>query len=212
VECCQCKGIEMEFDEKTAGRQLRQYRKKGPPKSTRILIDALKSQGVDGMTLLDIGGGVGAIQHELLNSGVSSVTDADASTAYIQAARDEAERRGHAGQVRFYHGDFVELAADIEPADIVTLDRVLCCYPNMPAMVKLSSARARKYYGIVYPRDTWLIKLGLALANFVIRLRHSPFRVFLHPSREVDEIVRDNGLKQIFFDKTGLWQVVVYAH
>jgi 2-polyprenyl-3-methyl-5-hydroxy-6-metoxy-1,4-benzoquinol methylase len=202
----------MEFDEKTAGRQLRQYRKKGPPKSTRILIDALKSQGVDGMTLLDIGGGVGAIQHELLNSGVSSVTDADASTAYIQAARDEAERRGHAGQVRFYHGDFVELAADIEPADIVTLDRVLCCYPNMPAMVKLSSARARKYYGIVYPRDTWLIKLGLALANFVIRLRHSPFRVFLHPSREVDEIVRDNGLKQIFFDKTGLWQVVVYAH
>ena len=202
----------MEFDEKTAGRQLRQYRKKGPPKSTRILIDALKSQGVDGMTLLDIGGGVGAIQHELLNSGVSSVTDADASTAYIQAARDEAERRGRAGQVRFYHGDFVELAADIEPADIVTLDRVLCCYPNMPAMVKLSSARARKYYGIVYPRDTWLIKLGLALANLVIRLRHSPFRVFLHPSREVDEIVRDNGLKQIFFDKTGLWQVVVYAH
>jgi 2-polyprenyl-3-methyl-5-hydroxy-6-metoxy-1,4-benzoquinol methylase len=211
MECCQCKGIEMEFDEKTASRQLRQYRKKGPPKSTRMLIDALKSQGVAGMTLLDIGGGVGAIQHELLNSGVTCVTGADASTAYIQAAEDEAERRGHGEQVRFYHGDFVELASEIEPADIVTLDRVLCCYPDMPAMVKLSSARARKYYGIVYPRDTWLIKLGLTLANLVMRLRQSPFRVFLHPSQQVDAIVRHNSLKQIFYDRTALWQVVIYA-
>lgn len=201
----------MEFDDETASRQLRQYRRKGPPKSTRILIDALKSRGVNGMTLLDIGGGVGAIQNELLKSGVSCVTDADASTAYIQAAKDEAKRQGHSEQVRFYHGDFVELAAEIEPADIVTLDRVLCCYPNMPAMVKLSSARARKYYGLVYPRDTWLIKLGLTLANFVMGLRRSPFRVFLHPSQEVDAIVHDNGLKQIFYDKTALWQVVVYA-
>jgi 2-polyprenyl-3-methyl-5-hydroxy-6-metoxy-1,4-benzoquinol methylase len=201
----------MEFDEETADRQLRRYHKKGPPKSTRLLIDALKSRGLDDVTLLDIGGGVGAIQNELLKSGVSSVTDADASTAYIQAAKNEAERQGHSGKVRFYHGDFVELADEIESADIVTLDRVLCCYPNMPAMVKLSSARARKYYGLVYPRDTWLIKLGLTLANFVMRLRHSPFRVFLHPSQEVDAIVRDNGLKQIFYDRTALWQVVVYA-
>ena len=65
----QCQGMETFFDNKTAVGDLKAYRKKGPSKTTRMLIDALKAQGVEDMTLLDIGGGVGAIQHELLNSG-----------------------------------------------------------------------------------------------------------------------------------------------
>ena len=211
MTCCQCQGIEMEFNQETAARQLQNYRNKGPAKTTRMLINALKSQGVSGMTLLDIGGGIGAIQHELLKSGLDCVTDADASTAYIQAARQEAECQGHADRVSFRHGDFVDMAADIEPADIVTLDRVICCYPDMQALVGLSSARACQYYGLVYPRDTWLIRLGLTLANYVLGLRRNPFRVFLHPSQAVDAIVRGNGLKRIFYGKTALWQVVVYA-
>jgi magnesium-protoporphyrin O-methyltransferase len=176
-----------------------------------MLIDALKAEGVQKMTLLDIGGGVGAIQHELLRAGASFVTYADASTAYLAAAREEAQRQGYADLVSFRHGDFVELATGIEPADIVTLDRVICCYHDMRALVGLSSERARKYYGAVFPRDTWCLKIGFAIANLVLRIQRNPFRIFLHPTRGVDAILRGNGLAQRFYRQTLFWQVVVYA-
>ncbi len=69
MSCAQCQGIERMFDRRAAERELRQYRAAGPGGTTRLLIDALKAEGVAGLTLLDIGGGVGAIQHELLRAG-----------------------------------------------------------------------------------------------------------------------------------------------
>jgi hypothetical protein len=211
MNCCQIQGIELEFNRKKTARELKRYRRKGPAKTTRLLIDALKARGVGGMSLLDIGGGVGAIHHELLDAGASSATHADASTAYLEASREEVEHQGHAGRVSFRHGDFVELAPDIEPVDIVTLDRVICCYHDMPSLVGLSVARARKYYGLVYPRDTWWIRIGFAILNFVLGFRNNPFRIFAHPTRAVDAVVRGNGLERQFCAKSGLWQVVVYG-
>ena len=66
MDCCQCQGIEQVFDERQAKKDLKQYRKKGPSSTTRILVEAIKAQGVQDLSLLDIGGGVGAIQHGLL--------------------------------------------------------------------------------------------------------------------------------------------------
>ncbi len=93
------------------------------------------------MALLDIGGGVGAIAHALLQVGARQATDIDASTAYLAAARDEAARRGLVDRMSFQHGDFVALAPTLPATDIVTLDRVICCYDNMPELVSLSAAR-----------------------------------------------------------------------
>jgi magnesium-protoporphyrin O-methyltransferase len=201
----------MEFNRKKIAKELKRYRRKGPAKTTRMLIDALKAGGVRGMTLLDIGGGVGAIQQELLDAGASSATHVDASTAYVEVAKEEAGCQGNAQQISFLHGDFVELAADVAPADIVTLDRVICCYHDMQALVGLSSARALKCYGLVYPRHTWWIRIGFAILNFVLGFRNNPFRIFAHPPQAVDAVVRGNGLRQRFYAKSILWQVVVYA-
>ena len=68
MDCCQYRGMESQFDRGEAERKLRAYRRRGPVLSTRILLDALVAEGVAGLTLLDIGGGVGAIQHELLKA------------------------------------------------------------------------------------------------------------------------------------------------
>ena len=94
MKCCQCQGIESQFNAKQAAKELKDYRRRGPRKSTRMLIEALGAEGIKGMTLLDIGGGVGAIQHELLSAGVSSATDVEASLAYMETAKEEAQRRG----------------------------------------------------------------------------------------------------------------------
>jgi ubiquinone/menaquinone biosynthesis C-methylase UbiE len=128
MSCCQCEGIREEFDPRLAKRELRRYVRSGLRKSTRLLLEGIRACGLRSATLLDVGGGVGVIHHELLGDGTASAaTHLDASPAYISVAREEATRRGHGDRVRFIEGDFVELASSLEAVDIVTLDRVICC-------------------------------------------------------------------------------------
>jgi magnesium-protoporphyrin O-methyltransferase len=212
---CNCiQGIESLFNEKEARNMLKSYRKEGPAKTTRILIEALKelARSVEGMTLLDIGGGVGAIQHELLRAGVQKATGVDASTAYVRAAQEEAERQGHADRVSYHHANFVDLAPHIAPTDIVTLDRVICCYHDVQALVGLSVAKARTLYGLVYPRDTWWVRAAIGLGNLYFRVARNPFRAYTHPTEKVNALVRDHGFQQRFYKTSGPWQVVVYVH
>ncbi len=211
MPCSQCLGIEKQFDQAWAAGDLRRYRKRGPLRTTRLLVDALQAEGVEGRTLLDIGGGIGALQHELLKAGVQHATGVEASTAYLAAATEEAERQGHADRVRHHHGDFVALASEVEPADVVTLDRVICCYPDMEALVGRSAERAQRLYGVVYPRRTGWTRIGFVFINLANRLRRNPFRVFLHPPEAVDALICAHGLAQRFYRKTFLWQVVVYG-
>jgi magnesium-protoporphyrin O-methyltransferase len=211
MTCSQCVGIECFFDDRTARRQLRRYRKKGPAKDTRRLLEALADQGVDGATFLDVGGGVGAIQHELMAAGASRGTNVDASPAYLAAAQSEAQARGYASRMRYVKGDLVDTQAQLEPADLVTLDRVVCCYPDMAALVDASASRARRAYGLVYPRDTRLMKLVMGVLNAVQRLRRHPFRGFVHPTAAVEARVAAHGFSKAFHSQSLLWQVVVFT-
>lgn len=211
MNCCQCQAIESRFNQKVAAEKLNQYRQKGPEKTTRLLLEALKMEGVAGLTLLDIGGGIGVIQHELLKAGLSSATGVEASSAYLSASADEAGRQGHTDRLSHYHGNFTDLATTLRTGDIVTLDRVICCYDDMPALVELSAARANKLYGLVYPRDTWWAKLGFALENLLFWLQRNPFRLYVHPTAAVEVIVRAHGLQRRFYQTAGVWQVVVYG-
>ena len=209
--CCTTPAsLEGVFDEKMAAYDLRRYRRKGPRRSTRLLLGALTSEGVEGKTLLDVGGGVGAIQHELLDAGAWAATSVEASQPYLNAARLESKRRGHAGRAWFRHGDFVELAATIEAADVVTLDRVVCCYPDLEGLIRTSAARARMVYGLVYPRDTRLVRIGFAIANLVLRLLRKQMRAFVHPVADIERSVEECGLAPRYAARAGAWQVAVY--
>ena len=211
MNCCQYQGIEETFNDQLAQKELLQFRAKGPHKTTNMLINALKEVGIQGLTILDIGGGVGAVHQELLQAGCQSATDVDASKAYLQAAREEAQRRGLAGRISYQHGNFVDLAALIPDADVVTLDRVICCYPDMENMVRLSSTHAKKLYGLVFPRDTWWIKIGTAMINLIYRLQRNQFRIFSHSTRAVEALVSSTGLVRRYYRRTLVWQVIVYS-
>lgn len=207
---CQCQAVEELFSQEYVAKELNQYRAKGPDKTTRMLTEAIKGTGLGGSTLLDIGGGVGAVQHALLSAGVQAVTSVEASSAYLNAARMEAQRRGLADRVRYHYGSFVDLAPEIPQADIVTLDRVICCYDDMENLVRLSAERARRVYGVVYPRDIWLAKAGNAMENLYYRLTKNPFRSFVHPTRAVEAILKEFGLRRQTYLLTPFWQVAVY--
>ncbi|MFW9889418.1 MAG: methyltransferase domain-containing protein [Candidatus Thorarchaeota archaeon] len=208
--CSQCIGIEMEFDQKLARKELQKYRDKGPIEKTRMLIDALKAEGISGMTLLDVGGGIGAIQHELLKAGVSSCINVEVSQAYIEAAKEEASRQGHGDRITHLLGDFVDLAVDIPQCDIVTLDRVVCCYHDVKSLVEKSAVKTKALYGLVYPQSNWKARFAGFLENIYHRLNRSPFRFFVHPTEVVEEILRTEGFEQQFYQESGSWQIVLY--
>lgn len=199
------------YDEKRAAADLRRYRAKGPNPWTRTLVEALTAEGVAGATLLDIGGGVGVIQHELLAAGAARATSVDASAPYLAAAQVESERRGHGDRAEYRHGDFVELAASIPSADIVTLDRVINVYPDWEQLVALSAERARRLYGLVIPRDTRPVRLVIGAMNVVLRMLRKPVRAAVRPVDEIERIVGEQGLRSHFSRSVGpVWQVAVY--
>ena len=205
---CSCRGNE--FGEATAKRDLRAYRKNGPGTTTRWLIEGLEAGGVEGLTVLDIGAGVGAVHQQLLADGAASAIDVDGSAAFVAAARTEALLRGTIERIRYEVGDFVELAPAIDDSDVVALDRVICCYPDMAALVRLSVAKARRRYGLVYPRDTWWIRGGAAVLNGVSHLFRQPTTAYVHRTTEVDAIVRAAGFAPRLSRSGMFWQVVVY--
>lgn len=199
------------YDERRAASDLRKYRENGPIPSTQALIEELKAEGIEGATLLDIGGGVGAIHLELLDAGVTQVTCVDASAPYLEAARAESRRRGQDGRVTYLHGDFVDLADSIAPAGIVTLDRVINVYPGWERLAGLAAARAERLYGLVYPRDTRMVRLVIVAMNLMLRLRRKPVRASIRPGEAIERIARENGLApHVARDVGPAWHVAVF--
>ena len=209
--CCQCQGIENMFDKKAAKRALKRYLKKGPSKTTGMLLKAIHKTEVKGLNFLDIGGGIGAIQYDLIKAGASSGTSIEASPAYIDLAKEEIRKYNLAEIIDFKHGDFTAIASDVDSADIVTMDKVICCYDDMSELVRLSSKLSRKIYAIIYPRDVWWTKLALPFINFYPIIKGSPFRVFIHPTKKVEEIIIRNGLKRDYYATTLFWQVATFT-
>jgi 2-polyprenyl-3-methyl-5-hydroxy-6-metoxy-1,4-benzoquinol methylase len=207
-ECCAA--LQQMFDEKTARRQLRRYRRRGAARSTRLLLEALEQAG-PGESLLDIGGGIGVIQDALLHDGVRVATAVDASAAYLAAAEQLAVERGYRARLQLLHADFVSAAAAVPAADTVTLDRVICCYPDVDSLVSLSAARARRLYGIVLPRETALSRFGLRLGNAFLRLSGSAFRAYIHPLQKIEAILLAEGLRPVARRQTLVWSIRAYA-
>jgi 2-polyprenyl-3-methyl-5-hydroxy-6-metoxy-1,4-benzoquinol methylase len=213
MTCCRhCEdSSDLLFNPRMARRDLRRYRSRGPSPTTRLLLDALLAQRSDEQTLLDIGGGVGTIPLELLQSGFSQAVQVDASAAYLAVSEQEADRRGHRDRITYHHGDFVQLAASLSAADVVTLDRVLCCYPDVERLVASSAAKAQHLYGVVFPRERIITRVGMFLANVWFQLRGSAFRTYLHSTEQVESTLHRCGFRRTSFAQSFLWQVATYA-
>jgi hypothetical protein len=109
------------------------------------------------------------------------------------------------------HGDFVTIAHQIPVADVVTLDRVVCCYTDYKSLLREAVSRARRGVALSYPRDRWFVRLGVGIENGVRRLRSSAFRAFVHPADDMHRLIRDAGFDLVTRSQTPAWAVDVYA-
>jgi magnesium-protoporphyrin O-methyltransferase len=208
---CDCPGCPNVFTDRSARDDLARYRRNGPDPSTRRLIEAIVAEGIDGGRVLDIGGGIGVIQLELLAAGAASTETIDASGPYVVVARAEAERRGYADRTSHREGDFVVLADAIEPADVVTLDRMICCYSDMPGLIARAVDHARRMVGLVYPRDTlWTHALAMVM-NAGSRLLRRKIRWYIHSEAAADGLLRAGGFERRVLQRGLLWQTALYV-
>jgi len=207
---CDCGCTPNLFSDREAAKDLKRYLEKGPDATTRALIDAIVAEGVEGATVLDVGGGIGAIQLELLDAGMARAEAVDASEAYIETASAEADRRGYGDRTTGRVGNFVELAKSIEPADVVTLDRVVCCYPDVDALLGAAADKATRMVGLVYPRDVWWNRVVGRTMNALGWLTRDPTRWYLQRTEQVDGIMRRAGFAGRQVTRDWIWLVVLY--
>ena len=208
-----CNCCEMEdntFGEDEAKANLKDYRKRGPAKQTKLILEAVRSLGLQDAALLDVGGGIGAIHHELLKDVASEAMHVDASSAYLKIANEEAQRQGHSERVKFIHADFTDVVDELPQVDVVTLDRVVCCYPDFRSLLKAAASKSRKAIALTYPRATWWLKMGIAVANFFQKLRKDPFRGFVHPVVEMEALLNGEGLRRVSTRRLFMWEMSLY--
>jgi len=211
--CCSTYGnvAGAHFDEKIARRDLESYRKNGAGPTARLLRDMLVDTGaVDGV-LLDVGSGVGGLSFDLLERGVTRVIAVDASAAYLAAATQEATRRDRLRAVEFRHGDFVDVASMIAPATIVTMDRVICCYPAFEVLLREALGHAERYFAYSYPRDLWYVRAAIAGENSVRRLKRNPFRAFVHPVTQMTQTIERAGFRLAARRQSWQWAAEVWV-
>jgi len=186
------------------------YRKGRLGPTTRLLRDGVIELGLNRGSLLDIGGGVGALTFELLERGIATAVMADASIAYVTAAKGESVRRGHSTSATIVHGDLFERSNELPTANLVTLDRVVCCYPSYEPMLEEAIRHAERGFALSYPRDRWFVRAAMRLEN-ARRARRSGFRTFVHPPRQMQEVIERAAFELARRRTTAMWAIDVYV-
>jgi 16S rRNA G966 N2-methylase RsmD len=210
MKCCHAPaGYGEFFSEAQARRDARRFRRKGLDKAARWIVDAVRERGIEGRSVLEPGGGVGAIEIELLKAGAASSTVVELSPGYEKTAADLAREAGVAERMVRSVGDF---AADgTEEADVVVLHRVVCCYPDYERLLGAAAAKARLTVVFTYPPRNVVSRGLFGAVNLWLRLRRSDFRTFAHPPAHMIDVVRRAGFEQYDRRRGGIWRGIALA-
>jgi len=211
TDCCSPKGYRWVFSERSARGEAKRYRRKGLDSTSRRIVDFIKRQGVENRTVLEVGGGIGAIQIELLKAGAAHATSIELTPTYEEVAAGLVREAGFTDRIDRKVMDFVDASAQLEAADVVIMNRVICCYPDMPRLAGAAAERTRELLVMSYPRETWWTKIGLKLGNSALRATRREFQVFLHPPREIIAVTEGHGLRTVLNQTGAFWTVAALS-
>jgi magnesium-protoporphyrin O-methyltransferase len=211
MDCCShARGLNQLFDERTARDEVRRYWKRGIDRHARKIVAVLVARGVDGASLLEVGGGIGGLHAELLQRGAARATDVDISSAYVAAAQAVAERLGLRERIEYRQADFAREADQLAAADIVIMHRVVCCYPDMPGLVTAAAQHANSLLALSYPHDAWYIRLGQRVANAGMWLQRSGYRFYVHEPAAIRRVAGAAGFTPVLQIASWPWRIAVF--
>jgi magnesium-protoporphyrin O-methyltransferase len=193
-----------------ARRNLQQYRQKGLGAIERQMVSSIRAADLDGARVLEIGGGIGAIQAELLAAGAREGEIVELVSAYEPYARELAREKGFATRSHFRVADILDRPEAASSAEIVVLNRVVCCSPDGIRLVELSARLSERVLVFSFPRDRLLVRTGAALINAFQRVLGRSFRAFLHPRASLCSAAERQGLELSGAGRTFVWEFVAF--
>ncbi len=211
-DCCAvpgAEGYEEVFGDRFARKVARRYRRKGLTPAEQRIVTFLSSTGVDDATVLEVGGGVGEIQLELLARGAARTINLELSGAYEAEAAHLIEEAGVTGRITRVLG--VNLAATperVEVVDIVVLHRVVCCYPDYEQLLGAAADRARHTIAFSHPPRTLARRVSVWVGNLTLRLSRKTYRGFIHEPGAMIETLRRHGFEPRYQHDDRSWCIV----
>jgi 2-polyprenyl-3-methyl-5-hydroxy-6-metoxy-1,4-benzoquinol methylase len=210
-DCCTPKGYRWIFSERSAQMEAKRYRRRGLDRTSRRIVDFLKKQGVEGRTVLEIGGGIGAIQIELLKAAAARATSIELTPTYEQAASQLLSEAGMTDRVERKVMDFAQAADQVEGADVVVMNRVLCCYHDMPRLAGAAADHTRQTLVMTFPRRALWMRAGLGLGNGLLWLTRRHFHIFLHRPSEIIATSQRHGLRPMLNQNGLMWTLAALS-
>jgi hypothetical protein len=206
-DCCSPRGYEQVFSERTARAEAKRYRRRGLDATSRRIFELLVRQGVRGRTLLEVGGGIGDLGIELLKAGLAGAVSVELTPTYERTAMELLRESGLEGRVERRVLDFARAGGEVAAADLVVMNRVLCCYPDMPLLAGAAADRTRGTLVMSFPNDRWWTRLGFSVENAGLWALRRQFRVFTHRPAAIRAVAEGHGLRTTVDQPGTVWQV-----
>ena len=208
--CDHCCGADKLFDLKNAKKELKSFRKNGAGRVTRKLIALLRPGMEKTSSLLDVGGGIGAIQWSFLENSKGSTTDVDASAGYLQVAKSYATDKGWENRAVFKMGDFIDLEHEIESHEIVSMDKVVCCYPDYKAILDLATEKCSRTLVLSFPMSGVIANVFRGIGVLYMKIKKNPFRPYIHSPAKMEELIASKGFRRVKHTIVFPWHIRMY--
>lgn len=196
----------------------RQARKKSTVAGvTAPLLSALEETGIAGKSILDVGCGIGDLATAAMTRGASGAFGIDLSSKAVEEARRLAAERGVSDRTTFEVGDGAD--APLPKMDVVVLNRVFCCYPDVDQLLENSLSAAGSTYAFTTPRSKGVsgavVRFQNVFSNLWFRARDRKFRgfrTFVHDVDRIDARVRAAGFRPMRSQRRRfVWHLAVYV-
>ncbi len=210
---CSCggNGCDGFFSERFARRAMRRYLRQGLGGDELLIADWATESGLAGATVLEVGGGVGALQAELLRRGAATGVVVDVVPAFEPYARELAGEAGLDDRTTWVLADLAEEPEAVGEADIVALRRVVCCSPYGPALLGASARITRRTLLASYPRRRWAIRAIARLQNVAFAALRKEFRVYIHDPATLDASAGEAGFSRTRTHRGLVWETAAYT-
>ena len=217
MNCCTSDELKAkdDFFSKRAMHYDKRFHKKGVDKTQQFLLEGITTAMNNGKrsasTVMEIGCGIGGLLLTMLGKGLNYAIGVDASEGMLEKAKQNAAEMNFKDKTLFLHRDFVDVEPELNPADIVILDKVLCCDSNPQSLIKKSTAKTKAIYAVSFPRDHLLVRLFVKAGIAITKIFPVKFTPFYHEPTDIQRWIEDANFVLSCACNTFFWQVQVYT-
>lgn len=208
--CCRAGPCEELFDARIAAWDLRRYKRSGLGRLERNMLRAVPAATLAGARVLEIGGGIGVLQAELLRRGAERGEVIELVAAYATFATQLATLLGLENRTSFRVADVLANPEAVTPADVVLLNRVICCSAEGLELTAVSAGLTRGSLLLSFPRDSLFARWFSRTQHALFRLLGRQFRFYVHPEHSVIAAAEAQGLTLVRRERGTAWEYLVF--